>query len=128
MKSHWAVDIKDDYRRVRRRPAIAICGEWRQCAASYASRTAWLIRPREETSWPFAAAHSRILPSSSNAVGGGVASVCRVVRIANGLADPAAGGDLVAVGCGPLADLAQLLACRRTVTGGGLSCGPPSEI
>jgi hypothetical protein len=38
---------------------------WRQCAASYASRTAWLMRPREETSWPFAFAHSRIFASSS---------------------------------------------------------------
>ena len=54
-----------------------------------------------------------------------MASVCRVVRIANGLADLAAGGGLVAVGCGPLADLAQFLACLRTVTGAGLSCGPP---
>ena len=35
--------------------------------------------------------------------------MCRVVRIANGLANPAAGGDLVAVRCGPLADLAELL-------------------
>ena len=40
-------------------------GEWRQCAALYASRTAWLMRPREETSWPFALAHSRIFASCS---------------------------------------------------------------
>jgi hypothetical protein len=39
---------------------------------------------------------------------GGVVSVCGVVRVADGLADPATGGHLAAGGCGPLADLAEL--------------------
>jgi hypothetical protein len=57
--------MRAGYKKAARVCRRRVSGEWGQWAASYASRTAWLIRPRAATSWPFSVALSRIFVNSS---------------------------------------------------------------